>query len=126
MSCEGTCFEINLPECFQYIKVKGGLASATEYFMCIKDQHGNEYADYVTTDAHGDFIIDSVDEIFPSRIFNSSAGAFELRVWKDYPYYADPEPFNFCGNDYDSILMRFTRCYSSLTNKTVEIVCTSI
>jgi len=125
MSCEGTCFEINLPECFETIKVKGELTPATEYFMSITDKHGREYNDYITTDADGSFIIDSADDIFPARLFNAMAGAFTLRVWKDYPYYSDADPFTFCGNEYDAILMRFVKCNSTLSNNQIEIVCTS-
>lgn len=126
MSCEGTCFEINLPECFETIKVKGGLTPNTEYFMVITDHLGNDYSDFITTDANGHFIIDSADSLFPERLFNSMAGAFMLRVWTDYPYYADPDPFTFCGNQYDAVLMRFGKCASTISHQQIEIVCTSI
>jgi len=125
MSCTNS-YSVSLAECPDYIKVWAGLTPNSSYAWLITDKHGNEYWEYVTTDADGAFLIDCAGVIFPNGLFNYAAGRFKIEVFSVFPYvYIGEEGANltFCGATYDSIVMWFTKRSSTQENSIQHIKC---
>lgn len=78
MSCE-TCFKVSLPDCEDSIAINLALTPATNYFCLISDKFGNKYKILVTTDANGNFVIQTKD--FPKGLFTKFSGDFLFRVY---------------------------------------------
>jgi hypothetical protein len=65
------------------INVAAGLSPAASLFIFITDKFGNQYSDSITVNGNGSFDIVSAD--FPTGMFNTQAGSFDLFVTSD-PY----------------------------------------
>ena len=74
-----TCYQAVLTHCPETITVKAGLTADTEYKVKFTDKFGNRYTKEVTTNGSGEFTI-TVDADFPTGLFNSVSGVFEIQV----------------------------------------------
>lgn len=112
MSC-GYSFKCTLVECPEIIKVWAGLLPNTDYAWLITDKHDNEYYEYFTTDANGNFEIDvttlTASDTFPQGLFNHHAGYFTLQIREIPDYYSEPVTLKFCEDQYDSITLDFIK-----------------